>query len=184
MWNTEITFFPPSHSPDAALPLHPTTWTVFILLSCSRDRCSLYFCRTTAYVAVTVHLQDARVCTLTSDCTAVAVSGGVLLVIIIHNSLSPYVFHSYSKVYPTYSDRCCLSWCFTAVGPGAGMAAAAMQWQSQVSPLILTVSCCLIHCSAFRTLAYIYKQLTLPVLLHPSLIPSCLSLRKWDEGLQ
>lgn len=46
-----------------------------------------------------------------------------------------------------------------------------MQWQSQVSPLILTVSCCLIHCSAFRTLAYIYKQLTLTVLLHPSVIP-------------
>lgn len=46
-----------------------------------------------------------------------------------------------------------------------------MQWQSQVSPLILTVSRCLIHCAAFRIVAYIYKQLTLPVLLHPSLIP-------------
>lgn len=57
------------------------------------------------------------------------------------------------------------------MGPGIGTAAAAMQWQSQVSPLILTVSCCLIHCSAFRTLAYIYKQLTLTVLLHPSVIP-------------
>ncbi len=79
--------------------------------------------------------------------------------------------HTYPKVYPTYGARCCLSGCFTAVGPGTGTAAAAMQWQSQVSPLILTVSCCLIHCSAFRTLAYIYKQLTLPVLLHPSPIP-------------
>lgn len=64
-----------------------------------------------------------------------------------------------------------LSGCFTAVGPGTGTAAAAMQWQCQISPLILTVSRCLIHCSAFRTLAYIYKQLTLPVLLHPALIP-------------
>lgn len=65
-----------------------------------------------------------------------------------------------------------LSGCFTAVGPGTGTAAAAMQWQSQVSPpLILTVSRCLIHCSAFRTLAYIYKQLTLPVPLHPPLTP-------------
>lgn len=46
-------------------------------------------------------------------------------------------------------------------GPGFGTAAAAMQWQSQVSSLILTLSCGLIHCSAFRTLAYIYKWLTL-----------------------
>lgn len=135
---------------------------------------------------VTVHLQYAHVCTLLSDHTTVSRCPFIwssvkifLIPFLLLQTLPPH-----SKVYPTYSARCCLSWCFTAVGPGAGVAAAAMQWQSQVSDLILTVSRCLIHCSAFRTLAYIYKQLTLPVLLHPSLIPSCLSLRKWDEELQ
>lgn len=66
-------------------------------------------------------------------------------------------------------------------GPGGGWVggslqagigtAAAMQWQSQVSSLMLTVSHGLIHRSAFRTLAYIYKQLTLPVLLQSYVIP-------------
>lgn len=54
----------------------------------------------------------------------------------------------------------------------------ARHWDSSCShgrvrfpPLILTVSHCLIHCSAFRTLAYIYMQLTRSVILRPSLIP-------------
>lgn len=68
--------------------------------------------------------------------------------------------------------RCCLSGCFTAVRPEPGTAAAAGQWQRQVSSLILTVSCSLIHSAAFRTLDYIYRQLTLQVRPHPPLIPS------------
>lgn len=60
--------------------------------------------------------------------------------------------------------------------------AAAMQWQSQVSSLMLTVSHGLIHPSAFRILAYIYKQLTLPVLLQSYVIPLSFSL--WDNPLR
>lgn len=69
------------------------------------------------------------------------------------------------------------------VGGGGEQAAigtaAAMQWQSQVSSLMLTVSHGLIHRSAFRTLAYIYKQLTLAA-LRSCVIP--LSFSEWDNS--